>query len=356
MQVYDIFSLEKILEEFFCSIKKPVSQRGRMSLSVTILDVAAHAGVSKATVSRVLNNNPKVNEKIRMRVNSSIEELGYQPNAIARSLANSTSNVISLILPDITNPYFPSVARGIEDEARKYGYSLFISNTDNNPEIEHEYIEKMKRQQVGGIILIASIITEEKVEQLSEMGIPFVLCDRLIDNSPFDTVSIDHYKAAYDVVSNLVQQGHSKIAHISGPRYVQSAQLRRQAYLDAMEAHHLAPVFSIGEFSYESGYRLMTSILEETEITALFAANDLIALGAMNAIHTKGMKVPDHISVVGFDDILFARMSNPTLSSISVPAYEIGQTAVGLLMERIKGVRSIARNLILEHQFIKRES
>ncbi|MBO1909935.1 LacI family DNA-binding transcriptional regulator, partial [Microvirga sp. 3-52] len=149
-------------------------------MKVTIMDVANHANVSKATVSRVINDNPKVANEIRQRVLLSIKELGYRPNAFARNLANNSSNVIGLILPDITNPYFPVIARGIEDAAHQEGFSLFISNTDNSSSIEQEYIQKMVGQQVGGIILIASILDEDKVNELDKLNIPFVLCDRFL--------------------------------------------------------------------------------------------------------------------------------------------------------------------------------
>lgn len=325
-------------------------------LKVTIMDVAHHANVSKATVSRVMNHNPSVNKGIRERVLQSIKELGYHPNSIARNLANSTSNVIGLVLPDITNPYFPIIARGIEDAAHRVGVSLFISNTDNSPIIEQEYIEKMIRQQVAGIILISSILDERKVNEWSDLKIPFVLCDRFLTDTPFDTVSIDHYKASYEVVQHFIKKGHQYICHLSGPSLVQSAEMRRQAYIDVMEEYQLEPCIRIGNFNYESGYQLMKSILEESRPTAVFAANDLIALGAMNAILEQGLMIPDDISVIGCDDILFAQMSNPKLSTISVPAYQIGVTAVDMLIERIKGVRSEAKNLVLEHKFIQRES
>ncbi|MGP7819358.1 LacI family DNA-binding transcriptional regulator [Niallia sp. 01092] len=325
-------------------------------MKVTIMDVANYANVSKATVSRVLNHNPKVNDQIRQRVLQSIEELGYHPNAFARNLANNTSNVIGLILPDITNPYFPIIARGVEDAAHREGFSLFISNTDNNPNIEQEYIEKMMCQQVAGIILISSILDEHKVNKLSDLKTPFVLCDRLLTKTTFDTVSIDHYKASYEAVLNLIRKGHQDICHISGPSLVQSAEMRRNAYRDAMHEHNLNPSIRIGNFSYESGYELMKSILEESTPTAVFAANDLIALGAMHAIQEKRLRIPQDISVIGCDDILFAQMSTPKLSTISVPAYQIGVTAVEMLVERIKGVRSTAKSLVLEHKFVQRET
>lgn len=325
-------------------------------MKVTIKDVATRAGVSKATVSRVINKNQNVNEKIRQDVLQAIEELGYYPNAFAKNLAKNTSNVLGLILPDITNPYFPILARGIEDASHRLGYSLFIANTDNNPIIELEYIDKMISQQVGGIILISSILDEAKVMKLSELSVPFVLCDRFIMDTPFDTVSIDNYKASYDAVQHLIRKGHKNICHISGPLHVQSASMRKQGYLDAMQEYQLEPCILNGDFNFESGYQLMKTILKERSTSAVFAGNDLIALGAMNAIQEAGLTVPTDISVIGCDDILFAQMSRPKLSSISIPAYQIGVTAVDMMVDRIKGVSMQPRNLVLEHKFIERES
>lgn len=322
----------------------------------TILDVAKRAQVSKATVSRVLNNNPKVNPEIRRRVLAAIDELGYVPNAIARNLANSTSNTIGLILPDITNPYFPVLARGIEDTAHQLGYTLFICNTDNDPKVEQEYIRKMVQQQVGGIILISSILGEETVNGLKGLQTPFVLCDRSIPDSPFDTVTIDHYRAAREVVEWLIAQGHRRICHLAGPRQVQSAEMRKQAYADAMSEAGLSPVVRVGSYSYESGLRLMNEVLDECRPSAVFAANDLIAFGAMNAIHGRGLRVPEDIAVFGCDDILFAQMCKPALSTIRVPAYQIGVTAVRLLDSRMKGGDADAQHVILEHKLIIRES
>ncbi|MFT4416615.1 LacI family DNA-binding transcriptional regulator [Fredinandcohnia humi] len=325
-------------------------------MKVTIIDVATHAGVSKATVSRVINKNPNVNEEIRQKVLHSIEELGYLPNAFAKNLAKNTSNVFGLILPDITNPYFPILARGIEDASHRLGYSLFIANTDNNPDIEQEYIDKFISQQVAGIILISSSLDELKVKKLSELSIPFVLCDRFIMDSPFDTVSIDNYKASYEVVKHLINKGHKDICHLSGPLNVQSANRRKQGYVDAIKENDLEPCILYGDFNFESGYQLMKTILEDKNPSAVFAGNDLIALGAMNAIQEAGLTVPEDISVIGCDDILFAQMSRPKLSSISIPAYQIGVTAVDMMVDRIKGVSTQPRNLVLEHKFIERES
>ncbi|UVI30149.1 LacI family DNA-binding transcriptional regulator [Paenibacillus spongiae] len=322
----------------------------------TILHVAERAQVSKATVSRVLNNNPQVKEEIKERVLQAIEELGYRPSAIARNLATSRTNMIGLILPDITNPYFPVLARGIEDAAHRLGYALFISNTDNEPALEREYIRKMVEQQVGGIILISSVMDEETVSDLSSLRMPIVLCDRVIDNAPFDAVLIDDYKAAYEAVNYLIGQGHTRIAHLAGPKDIQSAENRKNGYLDAMREANLEPFISLGSFSYESGLHQMGAVLDDYRPTALFASNDLLALGAMQEIHRRGMSVPQNVAIIGCDDIPFSRMSRPLLSTISIPAYQIGVTAVQLLDDQIKGVSSGAKNVIMEHKLIHRET
>ncbi|WP_276354885.1 LacI family DNA-binding transcriptional regulator [Cohnella caldifontis] len=325
-------------------------------MKITINDVAARAQVSKATVSRVLNQNPQVKEEIRQRVQQAIEELGFRPNAVARNLANNTSNMIGLIVPDMTNPYFPVLARGIEDAAHMYGYSLFISNSDNEPKIEREYIQRMVEQQAAGIVLISSILKEEQVTGLSSLRTPIVLCDRLVSGAPFDAVSIDNRQAAFDAVRYLIGLGHRRICHLAGPNFVQSSEMRKLGYLAAMEEAGLEPFYSNGAFHYESGVQQMEAILKEYRPTAVFASNDLVAYGAINVIEDRGLKVPDDISVIGCDDILFSRMSRPKLSTISIPAYQIGVTAVKLLDERVKGVRSETKNVILKHELVHRET
>jgi len=322
----------------------------------TIIDVAERAKVSKATVSRVLNHNPQVKDEIRERVLRAIEELGYRPSAIARNLATNRSNVIGLILPDITNPYFPVIARGIEDAAHQLGYSLFISNTDNDPKREQEYIHKMVEQQVGGIVLISSTLDEETVHELTSLRTPIVLCDRLIVGEPFDAVLIDDYKAAYEAVSYFIGQGHHRIAHLAGPRNIHSAENRKNGYLDAMRSANLEPFVSVGTFSYESGVHQMGAVIDEYRPTALFASNDLLALGAMHEIHRRGLTIPGDIAVIGCDDIPFSKMSRPLLSTISIPVYQIGVTAVQLLEDQMKGVRVGMKNVIMEHKLIHRES
>jgi len=325
-------------------------------MKATILDVAKLANVSKATVSRVINNNSSVNDEIKARVLHAIDELGYRPSALARHLASNTSNMIGLILPDITNPFFPVLARGIEDVAHRLGYTLFLCNTDNDPAIEQEYIHKMVQQQVAGIVLISSSFGEDQIQQLVSLKVPFVLSDRWFPDVPFDAVAIDNYKAACEVIDYFIRQGHERICHLAGPTSIQSAEKRKQGYLDTINEANLKPIISHGPFTYESGFQRMASILDEGLPSAVFAANDLIALGAINAIRSRGLRVPEDIAVIGCDDIAFAQMCNPMLSTIAVPVYQIGVTAMELLHERVKGVRAEKKHVILEHRLIKRES
>ncbi|MEH7223232.1 LacI family DNA-binding transcriptional regulator [Bacillus sp. JJ1566] len=346
---------EKTVSQFYRSNENGFTKKG-IFMKITINDVAKHARVSKATVSRVINKNMSVNIEIRERVLDSIKTLGYFPNAFAKNLVKNTSNVIGLVLPDITNPYFPTVARGIEDAAHRYGYSLFIANTDNNPTVEREYIEKMISQQVGGIILISSALDDQRVQELESLNLPFVLCDRLLTNTSFDTVTIDNYTAAYEAVTRLINLGHTRICHLAGPKNVYSSERRVKGYLQAIREYQLEPIILSGDFNYESGYQLTKSMLKSHNPSAIFAGNDLIALGAMNAVQEEGFTIPTDISIVGFDDILFSQMSRPKLSTISVPAYQLGTTALDMLVDRIKGVRIEPKNMVLDYQFIQRET
>ena len=327
-----------------------------MKGKVTISDVAKLANVSKATVSRVLNQNPQVKKEIRERVLRAIDELGFRPSAIARNLATKRTNMIGLILPDITNPYFPVLARGIEDAAHRLGYSLFISNTDNDPKLERKYINDMVAQQVGGIVLISSSLDDRTVHELTRLEIPIVLCDRLIPGTPFPAVLIDDFKAAYEAVTYLIKQGHARIAHLAGPNNVNSSENRKRGYVQAMLDAGLEPFVSIGEFNFESGVQQAAFVLEEFDPTAIFASNDLLALGAIQEIQRRGRRIPEDVAIIGCDDISFSRMSRPTLSTISIPVYQIGVTAGEILDQLIKGVSVEPKTIIVEHRLILRES
>lgn len=325
-------------------------------MKATILDVAKMANVSKATVSRVLNNKANVSEEIKERVFKAIEALDFRPSAIARSLVNKRTKMIGLVLPDITNPFFTYLARGVEDAAHRHGYTVFLCNSDNESDVESWYIEKLKDQQVDGIILISSSSDEEKFQVLRNSRIPWVLCDRINPQAPVDAVTVDNYEGAVSVVEYLIGKGHKKILHLAGPALAQSAEHRREGYLAKMKESGLTPSVHYGSFTYESGYQVMKNLLREEKPTAVFAANDLMAIGAIKAIEELGLKVPDDIAIIGCDDIFLAELYKPALTTLAQPAYQMGVKSMDLLHERIEGLAGPPKHVILNQRLIIRQS
>ncbi|MGV3488168.1 MAG: LacI family DNA-binding transcriptional regulator [Tuberibacillus sp.] len=325
-------------------------------MKVTISDVAKRAGVSKATVSRVINNKTNVADDVRIRVTHAIKQLGYEPSGIARSLVSKKTGIIGLVIPDITNPFFPTVARGVEDAAHHHGYSVMLCNTDNDPTIETGYIRKLLDHQVEGIILVSTTLDETRREWFQRIQTPLVLCDRYSSLINLDTVSVDNFKAGYDATKHLIAKGHRHILHISTQYNIPSLSNREAGYIEAMQESDLEPNIVYGFLTFESGYQVIDSLEEYQMPTAVFAANDLMALGAMRAFREKGIDVPKDIEIIGCDDILPSRLSTPTLTTILQPAYQMGVRAIELLHERIEGYTGEARKVILDYKFIPRES
>lgn len=325
-------------------------------MRATINDVAKLASVSKATVSRVMNGKGNVGEEVKAKVLDAIKQLNFEPSGIARSLANRKTGLVGLIIPDITNPYFPMLARGVEDAAHRHGYTVLQCNTDNDAEIEYGYIKKLNEQEVEGIVLVSSNLSDEISRQLMKFQTPIVFCDRVSPHTLIDSVTVDNYLAAFQATEYLISLGHEKIMHIGVPAKIESAKLREMGYLDACARHGLEPILKYGPFAFESGYQIVHATIEEEGATAIFAANDLIALGAMKALAEKGYSVPDDVAVLGCDDIFAASICSPQLSTIVQPAYQMGVKALDMLYERMTGYSGEARKAILGHELIIRES
>lgn len=324
---------------------------------VNILDVAERAGVSKSTVSRVINQPDTVKEALRLRVQQAIKELDYRPNLSARSLVSNRTNYISLIIPDITNPYFPSLTRGVEDTAKKYGYTVIVSNSDNDRKSQESVIASMIEHRVAGIILVASEMGGEKIRKLTQSTVPFVLCDRVEAEGKCDFISVDHFKLAQEVTNRFIAMGHQRIAHIAGPQNVSSAELRAAGYRQVMEQAGLTPcVTESASFTYETGQAAMEHLLNDQQPTAVFASNDLIALGAIDAIKRWGLRIPEDISIIGCDDIGYASMSTPKLSTMRLPSYEMGVEAMEMLQGKISGESTAIKHVYLDYSFIERET
>lgn len=309
-------------------------------MSATIRDVAKRAGVGVATVSRVLNNSGYARPETRERVHRAAAELGFVPSQLARGLVSRSSETIGLVIPDITNPFFPAVTRGVEDGASEAGYTVFLCNTDNDPALEAIDVQKLRERRVDGIIFVGTTDRHDLVERL--LGeIPVVVADRHVEHASIDSVLVDNLAGARAACSHLLDLGHTRIAHLAGNQRTRTAQERCEGYQSALLAAGLPydeRMVAWGDFTYDSGLAMAQVLLGRSpRPTAIFAANDLIAFGAMRAAEDGGLSLPDDLSVVGFDDIPMASVLRPGLTTIRQPAYEMGRLAITMLLERIEG-------------------
>lgn len=302
----------------------------------TIKKVAEEAKVSVATVSRVLNSTGYVNEETRKKVLKVIKELDYKPNSVARSLFKKQSMTIALIVPNITNPFFPEVARAIEDVLSSKEYTLILCNSDDNAEKEKKYFEVMKQKYVDGVIVVTSTLTPQYIE---EKGIPIVAVDRFIDPS-IPCVSVNNREGAKRAVQYLKSTGCKKIAHIRGPKNITSAEDRYLGYLNEVESESWFETDYVrcGNFNIEQTTEVTRKLLEENpDIDGIFAGNDLMAVGVIKAAMQLGKRIPEDLSVIGFDGISLCKMTNPEITTIAQPIYEIGSVAAQTLLDLIEG-------------------
>ena len=361
------------VDSFFISSNENVNGNDTASVSeikirrvdivaVTIKDIAKKAGVSPTTVSRVLNDKPDVSDETKQKIEEVIDELNYNPNGIARGLVLNKTHTLGLVIPDISNPFFPEVAKGIEDKAKEAGYSVIFCNTDNHIQGEKEAIELMKSKQVDGMIVSLAINQENKQElaELAAENFPVVQIDRKIPDAGFPAVVIDNQAAAYKATQHLIDLGHTKIAHISGNLEVKPAQDRLTGFKEALENVGLgstAEWIREGDYSSESGYREMKELLQLDERpTAVFIANDLMALGAYEAVFEAGLKIPEDISIVGYDDIEVASVIRPALTTISQPEYQLGVEAAELLIDSLEGADKSQSDQVLAAELVERNS
>ncbi|MDF2635121.1 MAG: transcriptional regulator, LacI family, partial [Pelosinus sp.] len=298
----------------------------------TIKEVAQEAGVSIATVSRVLNEQSGVSEELAEQVRMAVQKLHYQPNAIARALKNAQSRSIGLIIPDIENPFFPALVRGVEDGAQKNGYAVILCNTDGNPQTEERYIRFLLSKQVDGILFVGNLDFEKNASWLAVLPVPMVLLDRRILGAPFSTVLIDNEKGAFLAVEHLIKQGRKRIAIIGGKPQSSTSIERVKGAMDALKIYGYyreTQVIFNGYFSFEGGYQATQELLHSQDtFDAIFAANDMMAIGAMECLVDHDRQVPHDVAVVGFDDIKMASWHKPSLTTVRQPVYEMGQIAV----------------------------
>jgi LacI family transcriptional regulator len=333
-----------------------------LSPTVTIRDVARVAEVHPGTVSRALNEETRalVNPETAERVLKAAEQLGYRPNRLARGLKTSRSHTIGVLIPDITNPLFPPILRGIEDRLDEAGYTSLIVNTDNDPERERVYLETMRDRQVDGLISATARLDRELAE-LAGGGMPLVLVNRSLEDGSVPAVTVDDRRGIALAVEHVVELGHRQIGHIAGPQNLSTGHRRYAGFLEAMgEAGLDAPekLISLGEvFTEEEGARACAALLDAARsITAIVAGNDLMAIGCYDVIEERGLRCPDDISVVGFNDMPFLDKLRPPLTSVRIPQREIGKVAADLLLLQLSDGPPAASEMLLEPELVVRGS
>ncbi|MBM7868029.1 substrate-binding domain-containing protein [Heliobacterium gestii] len=309
----------------------------------TIKDVAALAGVSVSTVSRVINASGYVDSKTGERVLAAVEALDYRPSRIARTLVTRRSGTIGLILPDITNPFFPEVARGAEDEAYRHGYNLILCNSDWKLEKETLYLGILRQQCVEGVILVSTKLTEERLTEECRSLPPLVVIDRTI-TLDIHSISSNNVGGAALATKHLLVQGYRRIAHIAGPASSISARQRLEGYHRTMAEAGLPvdPALVVeGDYRLGGGKKAMARLLALTEPPeAVFCANDMMAVGALEQLQESDRCAPADMAVVGYDGIDLTRYVHPRLTTVIQPTYQMGERAVQLLLETIKGNES----------------
>lgn len=327
---------------------------------VTIYDVARHAGVSAATVSRVLNGHAKVDPVLAERVTTSVSELGYRRNAVARNLRKSRTSLWAVIISDVENPFFTSMVRGVEDIALAAGYSVVLCNSDENPEKESNYILAALSEQMAGVIISPSSNRVDDVKLLLDSGCPVVVIDRELHGLRTDTVLVDNEHGAEQATAHLIDQGYRRIACIGGPRWLSTATHRYDGYRRALGAAGLPldeSLVRFADFRERGGYDAMASLLDDGAAPdALFAANNLMTVGAMECLVQRELTVPSDIAVVGFDTIPWADLIRPTLTTVSQPAYDVGRQAAQLLSRRLSKPDADTTHVVLPTELQVRAS
>jgi DNA-binding LacI/PurR family transcriptional regulator len=328
----------------------------------TIKEIAKLAGVSIGTVSNVLNDLPTVRESTRTRVESAISELGYQPSLLGRALRKDKTNMIVMIVPDITNPFFPGAVRGAEDIAFRHGFRLVLCNSDNDFRKEAIYLHEMRTYRPSGLIIVPADLSKgiDAAKEYLRTGAGVVYMDRIPPKWRGDTVTSAHEVGAYSATKHLIDLGHKQIATIAGPLTSTSAQARLNGFRRAMEEAGLRVASAFvreSEFNKVSGHEKAAELLKLRQPpTAIFAANDLIALGVLAAAREAGMHCPEDLSIVGFDNLDDSDASVPTLSTVDQFVYKLGATAAQVIVDRARGESGPAKHLSFTPELRVKES
>ena len=328
-------------------------------MTMTIRDVAARAHVSPATVSRVLNGRTDVAVELRDRVLAAVSDLGYRPNGAARSLRTRATTVLGVVISDITNPFFTAMVRGVEDTAQEAGYSVVLANTDEDPAKERRYFEVAAAEQMAGVVLSPASTSHSRIDVLTERGIPTVTIDRRLRGVQVDSVTVNNFRAAAEATAHLIEQGCRRIGVVAGPATTTTGARRLAGYRAALRDAGMPadPDLVVNaDFRIDGGRAATEGLLRRNGIDGLFVSNNLMTIGALEALGSVGRSVPDDLAVVGFDDIAWATALRPPLTVVTQPTYEIGRRAAELLLARVRGDDSPPQHLVLPATLVVRES
>ena len=325
----------------------------------TIHDVAREAGVSIATVSRVLQGSSKVQPKTRELVDEAIKRLDYRPNRLAQQFRSQRTGDVLVILPDIGNTFFSEIIDGIDTVAQKNHYSILIADSHGISDAEEHYYEMLRDKRVDGIISFSSALPSERLLDYSAEG-PIVIGVRYIENSQIPNVTIDNMKAAADITRYMLNLGHQKFCYLAGPDGARLYRSRRQGFLSALQERDITinPALMVTcDASIQGGYEAVSSLINSAaDFTAVVASGDTMAIGAIRALNNFGLRVPEDIAVAGFDDIELSRLLSPTLTTVRQPKQQIGRHSMEILLDLINGKPMINYRTMLDYELVIRES
>lgn len=330
--------------------------------NINLKEVAKRAGVSIATVSRVINDMDNVKPETRFKVEKIIKELGYKPNRVAKRLRykKSSGNLIGILIPDIRNPFYVEVLRGIEDVTYVNECAIIVCNFSQDEKKAKFYLDILEAESVDGLIVAPVNENDQNVINIIKSGLPVVCVDRGLNDIDVDVVVVENKEGAYSAVDYLAKKGYKRIAYIGGLTQIPSTREREKGYYEALKDNNI-PIYpeliKFGDSSHESGVKLTEELLSLPQPPdALFTGNNLITLGALETIHNKGLRIPDDIAIVGFDDMYWSISLNPPLTAVRQPAYEIGKRAAELLIQKIADPSRTPVRMVLKTELIIRKS
>jgi LacI family transcriptional regulator len=327
----------------------------------TISDVAVKAGVSKATVSRVLNNTAVVNKKTRIRVLKAIEELNYTPSFLAKGMRRKKTSTFGIIIPDFRNLYYSELLKSLEDEARKHDYIAIICTGEMNAEREREYIEYLLSRQVEGLILCCYVNIMENKAYIQHIArkIPIIVMDQPSVGLPLSSAYADGYKGFRKLLSYLIEKGHRKIGMIRSMHRYPCSESRFIGYKDTLEEHGIVVdqnLIEESEFTAAGGYDAAKRLLGRSKPTAIVGVNDLIAIGVLKYVREMGYSVPGDIAIAGFDNIALSSLVSPQLTTVNIPVEQVAEEAITQLVRKIKNPRSRNRDIVIDTELVIRQS